>query len=460
LILQIAAFRLTTLAEVKLAGSTISAHRTTSRQIIAMLTAVALSLCVALPAAADAQAPKVYAFKLKVPGFSGLHITSALSQVPSQRERVKVKYTVPVTVTVTVTVTTTVKHKGTKKKETKREKRTEKKTETRTKFVTETFNAKQDWVVLTGAAGTEVVSVTPERKIGVVATGLQAPTTAPPGQTSLLPTYGSVEADGHVWVLDYSAPLAPLYAISPSGQLLDTATLTGDLTDMTAGPDNTIVVTDNAGDLDRCAITKRPHASCKVVPAPIKFDGGQVDAVGQGGGRVWFTDDAGELASFNPSRGTFAGPYGDISTSAAIVTGEASADPGTIAAAPNGRMYVAAGEGSDALFENDLIRAINPRSGARLGSFSHGLTNVVAMTVGSDGNVWFVNETNAITGTGTVGVLDTVDGALRQYKLPAGYRLPPSGVSIDPGPVGSDTVFFTLQTSLGANAALGEVTGI
>ena len=106
------------------------------------------------------------------------------------------------------------------------------------------------------------------------------------------------------------------------------------------------------------------------------------------------------------------------------------------------------------------MRGPRSSSGARLGSFSRGLTNVVALTAASDGNIWFVNETDASTGAGTVGVLNTADGSLAQYKLPSGYRLPSSGASIEPGPVGSNTVFFTLQTTVGARAALGEVTGI
>ena len=261
-------------------------------------------------------------------------------------------------------------------------------------------------------------------------------------------------------MLNYSpAPLAPLYAIPASGQAQEVATLTGSLTDMTAGPDNTIEVTDNAGNIDRCAINAQPRASCRSLPVPAKFDGGQVDAVGQGGGRVWFTDDVGELASFNPAKNTFAGPFGDLGSGAGL-SGDASAQPRTITTAPNGDLFVAAGEVSDPLFEDDLIRAISPRSGGRLRSFSKGLTNVVALTTGSDGNIWFMNETNAITGTGTIGVLNPANGATRQYKLPAGYRIPPSGASIDPGPVGSHTLFFTLQTSVGANASLGEVTGI
>ena len=422
-----------------------SAPRATTSRIVQLLTVAALVLCVALPAAADAStgpsAPQVHAFRLTLPGYSGLRITSAISTGPSQRRRVKVTYTVIVT----------VKHTHKKKQVQKKEKRT--------KWVTETVNSKQEWVVVTSGLEAEVLSVTAARRVGVVATSLLPPASVPSGQTSLEPTFGSVEVDGHVWVLDYSAPLAPLYAISPSDHVFQTATLAGDLTDMTAGPDNTIDVTDNAGNLDRCGINKQPQASCKVVPVPTKFDSGPVDAIGQGGGRVWFTDDAGELASFNPSRDSFAGPYGDLRTGA-VITGEASADPGTIASAANGDLYVAAGEGSDPLFQNNLIREIRPSTGARATSFSKGLTNVVALTAAADGNIWFMNETNASTGAGNVGVLNTLYGTVRQYKLPKGYRMPPSGASIDPGPVGSDTVFFTLQTTTGAKAALGEVTGI
>jgi streptogramin lyase len=424
-----------------------SALGVTSSRIIRLLVAAALILAVALPASAAASPTssglQVHAFKLRLPGYSGLQITSAISTGPSQRRRVKVTYTVVVTVT--------VKHKHKKKKIHKREKRS--------KWVTETVNSKQEWVVVTSGLEAEVLSVTAARKVGVVATSLLPSATAPSGQTSLEPTFGSVEVDGHVWVLDYSATAAPLYAIAPSGRVFETASLTGDLTDMTAGPDNTIDVTDNAGNLDRCAINKQPYSSCKVVPVPTKFDSGPVDAIGQGGGRVWFTDDAGELASFNPATNSFAGPFGDLRTGA-VITGEASADPGTIASAANGELYVAAGEGSDPTFENNLIRVIRPRTGVRATSFSRGLTDVVALTAASDGNIWFVNETNASTGAGTVGVLNTVSGVIRQYTLPKGYRLPPSGVSIDPGPVGSSTVFFTLETTVGAKASLGEVTGI
>jgi streptogramin lyase len=438
---------------VKLAGVTSSAHLTTRRRVCHTLVTTALlasiALCTASGAASAETLPgvKVRAFKLSVPGFTGMRLTPAISTVPSHRARVKVTYTV------TVTVTVPVKHKG-KKKKTKKVKKREK----RTKFVTETINSPQEWVVVTSGLEAEVLSVTAAGKVGTVATSLLPPGVAPSGETSLLPTYGSVDVDGYVWVLNYSAAMAPLYAISSSGHIQVVATLAGALTDMTAGPDNTLEMTDNAGFIDRCAINKQPHASCKALPVPIKFDGGQVDAIGQGGGRVWFTDDVGELASFNPAKNSFAGPYGDLS--GPVVSGEASALPGTITSAPDGDLFVAAGEGSDPLFENDLIRAISPRSGARLRSFSLGLTDVVAVTTGSDGNIWFLNETNTSTGAGTVGELETANGTLHQYALPKGYRLPPSGVGIDPGPIGSDTIFFTLQTTAAGAAALGEVTGI
>ncbi len=389
---------------------------------------------------------KVRAFTLRVPGFTGMRVTPAISTGPSHRARVKVTYMV------TVTVTVTVKHKGKKKK------KKVKKREKRTKFVTETVNSTQDWVVVTSGLEAEVLSVTAGRKVATLATSLLPPGPAPAGQTSLLPTYGSVDADGYVWVLNYSAAVAPLYAISPSGHTQEVATLSGALTDMTAGPDNTLEMTNNSGFIDRCAIDTQPQASCTALPVPTKFDGGQVDAIGQGGGRVWFTDDVGELASFNPAKNSFAGPYGDFGGH--VVAGEASAQPRTITTAANGDLFVAGGEGSDPLFENDLIRSISPHSGARLRSFSLGLTDVVAMTTGSDGNIWFLNETNTSTGAGTVGVLETATGALRQYPLPKGYRLPASGVGIDPGPIGSDTIFFTLQTTAAGAAALGEVTGI
>ena len=281
-------------------GAIHSAKRTTGRRTTNLLITLAVMALVAFPAAAGASAGasgvQVHAFQLRASGYSGMRITSALSKGPSRRRRVKITYT----------VTVAVRHKHKLKR----------KRERRTKFVTKTVNSKQEWVAVTTPLGEDVLSVTAARKVGVVATGLTRPAATPTGQTSLEPTYGSVEVDGYVWLLGYSATPAPLYAVAPNGRVTEVATLTGELTDMTAGPDNTLEVTDSAGNLDRCAIGKRPRAACSVVAVPTMFDSGMVDAIGQAGDRVWFTDDAGELASFNPFKGTFAGPYGDLRTGA------------------------------------------------------------------------------------------------------------------------------------------------
>jgi hypothetical protein len=123
-------------------------------------------------------------------------------------------------------------------------------------------------------------------------------------------------------------------------------------------------------------------------------------------------------------------------------------------------MYVAAGEGTDPLFQNDLIRLLDPHQGVVLRNYSGGLTDVVAVTAGGDGNIWFLDETNASTGAAKVGVLDIDAGLMHEYALPKGYSLPSSVPDIAAGPAGSDTLFFTLRSTASGNAAIGEVTGI
>ena len=403
-----------------------------------VIATLALGLMVAIPAAADTnqsrsrhvtrvQPPRVQAFKLKLRGYGALQITQAISNVPSRTVRKRVSV-------------------GHKRKH-------------RTKLVTEVIPSKQDWVVVSHGTAAELLSVTSSHKTKLVATGLLPTAAVPGGQSNPIPGYGSVEADGYVWLLDYSVSPAPLYVISRSGTVHLAASLTGDFTDLTAGPDNTLEIADNSGNIDRCAISKEAVAKCTAAAVPKTFASGQVDAIGTAGGRVWFTDDNGELGSFSPYRDTFKGPFGDFDISGAAA-GEASTDPGTIVNAPGGRMYLAGGEDSDPLFENNLIRLVNGRTGRLIRSYGARLTNVVGVTYGSDGNVWFLDETNVTTGAGKVGMLDTKTGRIRQYAIPKGYRLPAYGAGIDPGPIGSDTVFFTLQTDAGAHAALGEVTGI
>ena len=250
-----------------------------------------------------------------------------------------------------------------------------------------------------------------------------------------------------------------LRSVSVSGRATEAASLTGDFTDLAAGPGNTLEAADNSGTIVRCKISRRPSARCRSVAVPAKFDAGQVAAIGQAGGRVWFTDDAGELGSLSTSGNRFGGPFGDLRVKGQTA-GEASADAGTITTDLAGWLYVAGGQGSDPLFENDLIRMINPHDGKLQYTYSRGLTNVVALTGGGDGNIWFLDEKNPITGAANVGMLDTSTGQITESALPREFRLPRAGAAISPGPAGSNTVFFTLQSAVGAHPAVGEVTGL
>lgn len=324
------------------------------------------------------------------------------------------------------------------------------------KWTTKTVPSKQEWVVVTGAMNADLLSVSTTGKVRLLTSGLLPPAAVPSGQVSGLPSYGSVQADGHVWLLDYSLDPAPLYAVGPSGRPVRVAWLKGDFTALTAGPRNTLEAADNSGSIVRCSITKHPAARCASATVPARFDGGQVAALGQAGGRVWFTDDSGELGSFNPSGNRFAGPFGNLRVNGQSA-GQGSADAGTITADLKGWLYMAGGQASDPLLENDQIRMINPHNGRLTHIYSRGLTDVLGLAPGADGNIWFLNQTNAQTGAGKVGVLNTTNGRISQYALPRGYRLPRSGAAIGAGPSASNTLFFTLQSDSDARAAVGVV---
>jgi len=393
---------------------------------------------VAMPASADAAGKTagpwpdvaVVGYTLPTATYRGVTLDPTLTTGPSHVGKVK--------------VTVTVKHG--------------KKTKTKVKFVTETIQSNDEWLVVSSRIATNVVSVSTTGTFGSVATSLLPPGNLPGAAIGTLPTYGSVEADGYVWLLDYSVSPAPLYAVGRGGAVHLVASLNGDFTGLTASG-NTLEATDNSGFIDKCVINKGPAAACTPIAVPTTIDGGQVDAIGTVRDRVWFTDDAGELANFRPVTDRFAGPFGDRKVGG-VLTGEASSDPGTLTTSDGGYLYLAGGQDTDALFDNDQILKINPGSGHVMRSYSDGLTDVVALTGASDGNVWFVDQTNTSTGAGRIGLLDTKAGWIHEYNLPRGYRLPAVGAAIAAGPVGSETVFFTLQTISGGHAAVGEVSGI
>jgi hypothetical protein len=307
-----------------------------------------------------------------------------------------------------------------------------------------------EWFVV-NAQWQDLLSVTPSGSMTSVGTGFANDLGAPD-------TYASVDADGFDWVLDnyQGSPEQALYAVAPKGTpragVNQVASFNGYSEDITLGSDGALYIADNSGDMIRCYITAAPSADC--VPAPITapFDGGAY-SVGSGGSDIWFTDAAGELDSY--SDGVFGGPYW---------TG-ASIDPGTMVSAPNGYVYVAAGAPSVG-GDNTEILSFSPYEPSAVKVAATGFANLSSMTLGPDGNIWFL-DSGASGSAGVVGSLNITSGAVTELALPHGYWLPASGLRISsgpdmPGPGGTGEVFFTASTSHTSRgaAAIGEVSGI
>jgi hypothetical protein len=307
-----------------------------------------------------------------------------------------------------------------------------------------------EWFV-TNAQWQDVLSVTPTGTMAQVGTGFATDAGAPD-------TYASADADGFDWVLDnyQGSPEQALYAVGPPGSaragVTRVASFNGYSEDMTIGSDGHLYMADNAGNIIQCAITAKPSATC--VPAPISgpFDGGAY-SIGSGGSDIWFTDAAGDLNAY--TSGTFSGPYW---------IGGASIDPGTIVTAANGNVYVAAG--SSAGGDNTEILTFNPGDPSDVQVAVTGFQNLVSMTIGPDGNIWFL-DADGDNGAGVVGHVNLANNAVAELPLPAGYSLPSSGARIAPGPDvpgpgSTGEVFFTATTAVTAvgAAAIGEVSGI
>ena len=308
-----------------------------------------------------------------------------------------------------------------------------------------------EWFVVSGR-NQQVISVTPTGRQQSVASGMATGVNGP-----LL--YASVDADGYDWIMDNDqGPGNVLYAVgAPNSQspgLNPVARFGNYGQDLTLGPDGALYVADNTG-LIRCQISQAPAASCATTAlAPPFYTGAGAFAVGSGGGQVWFTDGLGELGAYGPAG--FSGPFPAAGVS------DASTSPGTIVTAGNGMLYAAASS-SPGSGVNDEIVELDPQAPGAVTVVARGLGNVVAMTTGPDGNVWFLN---AAAGGG-VGELNVRTGDVFNFGLPAGFGLPASGwrIAAGPsvaGPTGDGEVFFTATTSSGGEpqAAIGEVTGI
>jgi virginiamycin B lyase len=319
-----------------------------------------------------------------------------------------------------------------------------------------------EWVVVNGAHQ-DLLSMTPSGVQSIVAKSAFRSDNGPPV------AYASVDADGYDWILDddQSAPENTLYAVgattSESPGVQAVATFDGSARDMTLGADGALYISDDAGNLIRCRITAEPSAICSAYPLAANFDGGAY-AVGAGSPLVWFTDAAGKLGAIG-SQGNISGPFADPRAN----VGALSTDPGTIVEASNGLVYAAGGAESSSTGNNEII-VFDPSTPSSAGVLTSGLSNVVALTLGPDGNVWFL-DAGANHGGGAVGRIDIHTQAIVEYPLPSGISLPSSGARIAPGPDvadenGDGEVFFSATSTATSasggtgDAVIGEVTGV
>jgi len=308
-----------------------------------------------------------------------------------------------------------------------------------------------EWFVVSGRTQ-NLLSISPTGQQSTIASSLASDAGTPV-------TYASVDADGYDWILDNDqGPGNVLYAVgaadSPSPGLNPVARFGDYGQDMTLGPDGSLYISDNDG-IIRCRITSAPSASCSTnaVPAPF-YTGAGAFAIDGGGNAVWFTDGSGELGAYDASG--FSGPYPSSGASVG------STDPGTIVTAANGYVYMASGAASGS-GDNTQILAFSPGDPDQVQSVASGLGNVVAMTSGPDGNVWFIDD----GGNGSIDELNTTTNQVTGYALPGGLWLPQSGWRIASGPSvpdsdGTGELFFTATTAPNGqgNAEIGEVVGI
>jgi hypothetical protein len=308
-----------------------------------------------------------------------------------------------------------------------------------------------EWFIVSGRTQ-NLLSISPTGRQSTVASGLASDAGAPVN-------YASVDADGYDWILDNDqGPGNVLYAVgaadSPSPGLNPVARFGDYGQDMTLGPDGSLYISDNDGVI-RCRISSAPSASCATAAIPSPFyTGAGAFAIDGGGNAVWFTDGSGELGAYDANG--FSGPYPSSGASVG------SADAGTIVTAANGYNYMASAA-SPGSGENDQIVEYSPGDPDQVQAVATGLGNVVSMTTGPDGNVWFIDA----GGNGAIDELNTATNQVTSYSLPAGLWLPQGGWRIASGPSvptanGTGEVFFTATSAPAGqgNAVIGELSGI
>lgn len=253
--------------------------------------------------------------------------------------------------------------------------------------------------------------------------------------------------DGFAWLVDDGAN--NLSAINPSGGQTVVAPTSHDDRDIALGPDGNLYVSDNgASTIDQYAVTNAPSAA--VHPFPVGA-GVFPDAIASAGGKLWFSDDRGNLYSMTT---------GGAVTKASSSPGLVSYGAHTMVGGPGGDLWAISD--SPATGYGNAVLKIDPSSGSVLATYSSGIPAgavLTAITVGADGNLWFPEAGAA--GAQGIGQLDPTTGAITSYTLPANLSLPSpvatEGYDIAPGP--SNTVWFTAESPAGT-AAVGEISGL
>ena len=287
-----------------------------------------------------------------------------------------------------------------------------------------------------------------------------------PGNVGTSPLVGMVRADGYDWAAA-GQPDPGLYAIDSAGTATLVSTSTGDLRDMTLGPNGDLYVADHDGNVVQYAVAGGATPSARLVNSfsymatSIDPGGENPDAIGSAGGKIWLTDDGAVLSSMTIG-GMFAGPYGSIGTPSSGVVGGLSL---TLTTGLDGNLYSVGGGFVDPGGELLRINPSNPSAIPVSFGVAAGLpagADIASITTGADGNVWFTDP-----GRQAIGELDVSSGKITERHVPGSYALP-TGVSaaIEPGP--DNTLWFPLlgplapygQGGEASQAAIGEISGL
>jgi|GEM_PF-5298054 len=251
---------------------------------------------------------------------------------------------------------------------------------------------------------------------------------------------GMVVDAGYEWLVGQAVNNAVsypgvLYEIDPAGAIKSYASLGvgGSVPeDITVGPDGDLYISDSTGGVWQAAPVFATSAyDFKAAGSPA------FQAIGSAGGKLWLTDSSGNLHSMT-TNAIFAGPF---------LAGQVSPYPHTLAGGNDGNLYAVgevAGVGTSILQINPATVGVSQTFPAPAGS------NIVSLTSGPDGNIWFTDDYK-----NTVGYLDPSTGDIQELPLPSGFVIPPRGyASIQPGP--NHTLWFSVQTT-GGGAAIGEI---